>query len=176
MELSIKGHLPDNIITTKEKIYSRSLAERVVFQLGLSEKPEFLFPKPDFSLFNIVYRAFGLERGGSIERYTPEQRQNIAIGRVLGGISVSLVPETSLLRLSYSNQSPGFAADVANQIAESFIDQRVDQTSETSDLARQFIQEQNTTMSHGNLTGFYCISPSNNSNVASGVVRGAERT
>ena len=43
---------------------------------------------------------------------------------------------------SSSDQNPVHASDVANQLAQSFIDQRIDQTSETSDLARQFIQEQ----------------------------------
>lgn len=136
------GWRVSSFITAKEKFRSRSLAERVVFQLGLAEKPEFLFPKPDFSLINIFYRAFGLDRSPSIDAYTPEQREKIAIGRVLGGLSVSIVPETSLLRVSFSHQNPGLASDVANQISQSFIDQRVDQTSETSDLARQFIQEQ----------------------------------
>ena len=34
--------------TAREKLLSRSLAERVVFQLGLSEKPDFLFPNSGF--------------------------------------------------------------------------------------------------------------------------------
>src|SRR5687768_10344918 len=37
-------------LTAREKLRSRALAQRVVFQLGLSEKPEFLSPTPDFSI------------------------------------------------------------------------------------------------------------------------------
>jgi capsular exopolysaccharide synthesis family protein len=128
--------------TAREKLKSRALAERVVFQLGLSEKPDFLFPTPDFSLANIFYRAFGLQRSSSAEEYTPEERERIAIERVLDDLSVDLVPNTSLLSIAFSDQRPSYASDVANQLAQSFIDQRIDQTSETSDLARQFIQEQ----------------------------------
>jgi capsular exopolysaccharide synthesis family protein len=129
-------------LTAREKLMSRSLAQRVVFQLGLAEKGDFLFPNPDFSLANIAYRAFGIRSTPSLDEFTPEERERMAIGRVLSDLSVQLVPNTSLLSISFSDQKPAYARDVANQVAQSFIDQRIDQTSETSDLARQFIQEQ----------------------------------
>jgi capsular exopolysaccharide synthesis family protein len=129
-------------LTAREKLRSRALAQRVVFQLGLSEKPDFLFPTADFSLSNIFYRAFGISKSPSVEEKTPEQREAIAIGRVLKDLTVNLVPNTSLLSITFADQKPKYASDVANQVAQSFIDQRLDQTSETSDLARQFIQEQ----------------------------------
>ncbi|MER8709991.1 polysaccharide biosynthesis tyrosine autokinase [Mesorhizobium sp. M1088] len=129
-------------LTAREKLKSRALAQRVVFQLGLSERPDFLFPTPDFSISNIVYRAFGIANSTSIQEKTPEQREAIAIGRVLNDLSVNLVTNTSLLSITFVDQKPKYASDVANQVAQSFIDQRLDQTSETSDLARQFIQEQ----------------------------------
>ncbi|WP_245329909.1 GumC family protein [Mesorhizobium mediterraneum] len=128
--------------TAREKLKSRALAQRVVFQLGLSEKPDFLFPTPNFSLSNIFYRAFGISKSPSIEETTPEEREQIAIGRVRGDLTVNLVPNTSLLSITFADQKPKYASDIANQVAQSFIDQRLDQTSETSDLARQFIQEQ----------------------------------
>ncbi|MER9901999.1 polysaccharide biosynthesis tyrosine autokinase [Mesorhizobium sp. M0130] len=128
--------------TAREKLKSRALAQRVVFQLGLGEKPDFLFPTPDFSLGNIFYRAFGITKAPSIQERSPEQREAIAIGRVLKDLTVTLVPNTSLLSITFADQKPKYASDVANQVAQSFIDQRLDQTSETSELARQFIQEQ----------------------------------
>lgn len=129
-------------LTAREKLKSRALAQRVVYQLDLSEKADFLFPTPDFSLSNIFRRAFGAQTSPSLEEYTPEQREQMAIGRVLGGLSVDLVSNTSLLSVTFRDQKPQYASEVANQVAQSFIDQRMDQTSETSDMARQFIQEQ----------------------------------
>lgn len=129
-------------LTAREKLKSRALAQRVVFQLGLTEKPDFLFPKPDFSIGNIFYRAFRISRTPAVEDKTPEQREAIAISRVLNDLTVNLVTNTSLLSITFVDQKPKYASDVANQVAQSFIDQRLDQTSETSDLARQFIQEQ----------------------------------
>ncbi|RWD02266.1 MAG: exopolysaccharide biosynthesis protein, partial [Mesorhizobium sp.] len=128
--------------TAREKLKSRALAQRVVFQLGLSEKPDFLFPTPSFSPSNIFYRAFGISKSPSIDEKTPEERERIAISRVLNDLTVSLVTNTSLLSITFADQKPKYASDIANQVAQSFIDQRLDQTSETSDLARQFIQEQ----------------------------------
>lgn len=129
-------------LTAREKLLSRALAERVAFQLGLTEKADFLFPTPDFSLANILYRAFGVRSTPSLEDFTPEQRERMAINRILGDLNVQLVTNTSLLSITFKDQKPAYARDVANQVARSFIDQRIDQTSETSDLARQFIQEQ----------------------------------
>lgn len=129
-------------LTAREKLKSRALAQRVVFQLGLSEKPDFLFPTPNFSLGNIFYRAFGISKSRSIQEKPPEQREAIAIGRILNDLTVNLVSNTSLLSITFADQNPKYASDIANQVAQSFIDQRLDQTSETSDLARQFIQEQ----------------------------------
>ncbi|MEM7216701.1 MAG: exopolysaccharide biosynthesis protein, partial [Pseudomonadota bacterium] len=57
-------------------------------------------------------------------------------------LAIALVRNTSILNISFSHASPEHAAMVANQVARSYIDQTVDKTSETSDLARQFIQEQ----------------------------------
>jgi len=128
--------------TAREKLKSRALAQRVVFQLGLSEKPDFLFPTPSFSLTNIFYRAFGISKSPSIEEKTPEQREAIAIARILNDLTVNLVTNTSLLSITFVDQKPKYASDVANQVAQSFIDQRVDQTSETSELAQKFIQDQ----------------------------------
>lgn len=128
--------------TAREKIMSRSLAQRVVYQLGLADRPDFLYPAPDFSPVNIINRAFGLSLGQQLAVDSPEERENIAISRVLSGMSVSLVPNTSLLTISFRGQNPEYARDITNQIAQSFIDQRIDQTGQTSELARQFIQEQ----------------------------------
>lgn len=128
--------------TARERLRSRSLAQRVVYQLGLSERADFLFPPPDFSVFNIVNRAFGLSTSPNISEVEPEDRERIAVQRVLDGLTVNLVPNTSLLSITFADQNREYAREIANQLAQSYIDQRIDNTGETSDLARQFIQEQ----------------------------------
>jgi len=129
-------------LTAREKIRSRGLAQRVVFELGLADNPAFLAPTPDFALTNILYRAFGMKMATSTESWTPEERESVAVNRVMDEMNVQLMPNTSLLTITFRDQDPKIASGVSNQIARSFIEQRVDQTSETSELARQFIQEQ----------------------------------
>ncbi len=129
-------------LTAREKLKSRSLAQRVVFELGLADNIRFLFPAPQFALSNLFARAFGYQSGESLSDYEPAEREQMAIDRVRGNLTVDLIKNTSLLAITYSDQDPRMASRVANEIAASYIDQGVDQTSETSDLARQFIQEQ----------------------------------
>lgn len=124
------------------KMKSRDLARRVVYELNLSEDETFLAPTPTFSLSNLINRALGTSREADIEGLTPEQREARAVGLVQANLAIALVRNTSILNISFSHASPEHAAMVANQVARSYIDQTVDKTSETSDLARQFIQEQ----------------------------------
>lgn len=128
--------------TAREKLKSRSLAQRVVFELGLADNQQFLFPAPQFAVSNLFARAFGYAATEALEDYEPSDRETIAIERLQKNLTVNLIKNTSLLAITYSDQNPEFASRVANEVASSFIDQRVDQTSETSDLARQFIEEQ----------------------------------
>lgn len=129
-------------LTAREKITSRALAERVAYELNLANNPDFLFPKAGFSVLNILYRALGRSQLPALDTLTAQQRQSIAVSRILQGLTASIVPGTSLLSITYRSQSPEIARDVANQVAQSFIDEKVDQTTQTSTLARQFIHEQ----------------------------------
>lgn len=130
-------------LTAREKLLNRSLAQRVVFALGLSERADFLFPRASFSPLNLLSRAFGITMGGDdLSDYTPEERARMAVDRLLKNLSVDLIPNTSLLSVTYSDQNPKYAYEIANQVAQSYIDQRVDQASDTSSQARKFIQEQ----------------------------------
>lgn len=131
-----------SFMTAREKLQTRSLAQRVVFNLGLSERQDFLFPRASFSPLNIFFRAFGIRERVDISTYSAEQRARMAADRVLANLTVTLIPNTSLLSITYSDQSPKYAYEIANQIAQSFIDQRIDRSSETSSQARKFIQEQ----------------------------------
>lgn len=130
-------------LTAREKLRSRALAQRVVSELRLAERPEFFSPAPDFAIRNIFHKAFGLRvNQASAADWTAEERERLATSRLTDDLFVQLVPNTSLLSITFHDQDPVLAAEISNQVARSFIDQRVDQTSETSELARQFIQEQ----------------------------------
>jgi len=128
--------------TAREKMQSRDLARRVAFALNLPLDQRFLAPTPSFSLMNLVNRVTGSNPTLDLENLTAEQREALAISKIRRGLSVNLLRNTSILTVSYSHADPVSAAKVANQVVLSYTDQNVDNTSETSELARQFIQEQ----------------------------------
>ncbi|MGF7159945.1 capsular exopolysaccharide synthesis family protein [Rhodoligotrophos appendicifer] len=129
-------------ITAREKLSSRGMAQRVVHELRLRDNSDFLNPSRDFSIINLMNRVAGRNVGRGADQWTAEQREAAAIAGVLRGLSAELIPGTSLLSITFRDANPALARDIANQTAQSFIDQRLDRTSATSDLARQFIESQ----------------------------------
>ena len=128
--------------TAKVKLKSRDLIRRVIFKLNLTEKSEFLAPTANFSLGNIFKRAFGISDKADVMELSSETREEMSIGIIREHTSINLIRGTSILSVEYSHAKPAYAAEIANQLVSSFINQNVDKKSETSDLARQFIEEQ----------------------------------
>jgi polysaccharide biosynthesis transport protein len=128
--------------TAREKLLSRALAQRVVFALNLTERPDFLFPRRNFSLANLFARALQGDHSSSRPDLPQDALVRIAVARVMSNLQVNLVPNTSLLTIIYRDQNPQYAREIANQVAQSFIDQRIDQSSKTSMQAGEFIREQ----------------------------------
>lgn len=128
--------------TARQKILSRELARRVAYELNLMEDDKFLAPTPRFSLSNFFRRIVGTTHQERVAEATPEQRERIAVFLIQQGLSAELVRNTSILAVTFSHADPEYASRIANQVAQSFIDQSVDKRSETSDLARQFIEQQ----------------------------------
>lgn len=128
--------------TARQKLHSRDLARRVVLELNLAHNAGFVLPRPDFSVANIFDRIFGGDSGPRLADLGAETRESLAVERLLEHVSVTLVRGTSLIAVGYSDPDPELAAAIANQVVRSYMDQQVDRTVETSDLARQFIEEQ----------------------------------
>ncbi|WP_306120553.1 MULTISPECIES: polysaccharide biosynthesis tyrosine autokinase [unclassified Roseitalea] len=127
--------------TARRKILSKDLARRVSFELGLSNDAAFLAPAPEFSLMNIVRRAFGTTGTVDLDALTPQEREDLATRLVRGGLSADLIRNTAVIRVDYEHANPQMAARVVNQVAASYVDQSVDQRAQTSTLAREFLQE-----------------------------------
>jgi capsular exopolysaccharide synthesis family protein len=98
---------------------SRSLAERVAQDLNLAGNPQFS------------------GEGGSIA-----DRLKIATARVAGGLAVQAPEEGRLVRFSYTSDDPQLAAQVANGVADSFINSNLQRRFEASAYARRFLERQ----------------------------------
>lgn len=109
---------------------SRSLAERVIENLGLASSDSAL-------------RTLGVEpppaSGTAAERAV--RRRNIALGIVQGNLSVTPVRGSRLVAVGYDNPDPVVAARVANSFGENFIQSNLDRKFESSKYAREFLEE-----------------------------------
>lgn len=109
---------------------SRSLAERVIENLGLASSDEAL-------------EAIGVEPppvAGSAAAQT-SRRRAAALEAVQGGLSVSPVRGSRLVAVGYDNADPVVAARIANGFAENFIQANLDRKFESSKYAREFLEE-----------------------------------
>jgi capsular exopolysaccharide synthesis family protein len=79
---------------------------------------------------------------GLVGEFSLEEREQRATGMLVEGLTVTLVRSTNLLEVRFVDGNPKLATAIANQYLASFMDQQVDRTIETSDLARQFLLEQ----------------------------------
>ena len=98
---------------------SRALAERVAQQLNLAGNSEFLDSDAD--------RA---------------TRQKIAAAILAGNFTVDPIPESRLVKISYSSPSPDLAARIVNGFADAFINTNLERRYDASSYARNFLQNQ----------------------------------
>lgn len=98
---------------------SRSLARRVAQDLNLASNAEFVPQEAD--------RA---------------TRQKIAVGKLQQELDVDPVPNSRLIRISYSSDSPALAAQIVNSFGRNFINSNLERRYEASSYARDFLARQ----------------------------------
>jgi polysaccharide biosynthesis transport protein len=139
----------DYFKTQSEILKSRTLAASVVRNLGLNRNPAFT----------------GSGRAGLFSTMIGDMRQRVhdlmtpplpgagsnaprsgllgvsadAIDAYLGGLSIRVIPTTSLVEVDYSSSDPMLAARIANAHAEAYIDRGVEMHSQASRDAEKFL-------------------------------------
>ena len=109
----------DFVATQVGLLSSRSLAERVVQDLGLANKPQFVPQDAD-----------------------PAKRLQDATNKVEEGLKVIAPEEGQLIRFSYVSDDPGLSAQISNGLADAFINSNLQRRYESSSYARNFLQRQ----------------------------------
>jgi len=109
---------------------SRSLAERVVENLGLASS--------DRALESLGVTA--PEATGSAAAQA-ERRRGLALAAVQQGLGVAPVRGSRLVAVTFDNPDPVVAARVANGFAENYIQANLDRKYESSSYAREFLEE-----------------------------------
>ncbi|HWQ88266.1 polysaccharide biosynthesis tyrosine autokinase [Brevundimonas sp.] len=109
---------------------SRSLAERVVENLGLASS-------------NAALEAIGAEppTAAGSGASQASQRRAAALKVVQASLSVAPVRGSRLVSVGYDNPDPVVAARIANGFAENFIQANLDRKFESSSYAREFLEE-----------------------------------
>lgn len=124
--------------TQLELIQSRDLAERVIKRLDLGKYPEFKMvgaPAADQPVAQPVNESWKHKLKNWLVGLLPdnwapksphilpvEQReQNSVLGRFASMLSVTIVPDTLLIKISFDSRDPQLAATLANELAEVYI-------------------------------------------------------
>ena len=103
---------PEFLPSQIELIQSRDVAERVVNKLNLLSNPNF---KTD---------AAGVQKR-SAARHPPDEIAGAAL-RVKGSTDATIVRGTSLIQISYEAPTPRLAADLANGVADAYIEWNIE--------------------------------------------------
>ncbi len=127
---SEKGQGEEFFQTQYGLLRSRSLAERVVENLGLAQS--------DASL-----RTLGVDPPPAAGTAADQaaRRRAVALGTLQAGLSVSPVRGSRLVAVGFDSPNPIVAARVANGFAENFIQANLDRKFGSSSYAREFLEE-----------------------------------
>jgi succinoglycan biosynthesis transport protein ExoP len=137
--------------TQLKLLTSKSLAEQVARKLNLLSRPEFgagRKPRTDL-LRGIKYiatlRWISSKKNSGKEDANPLFPMNPYSGiasAILSGIQVNPIRDTKLVELSFISPSPALATEIANTIAEEFINFSIEKRYSTTQQASDFLTEQ----------------------------------
>jgi capsular exopolysaccharide synthesis family protein len=133
--------------TQYELLKSRSLALRVVNQMGLADRPAQAAPPPPSLVAQAREWLAGwlpktsTAEAGSAPPPSEAARVDGVVSGFLGGLTVEPVRDSRLVKLYYDSPDPGLAANILNTLAKSYINLNLERRFDASTYARNFLQE-----------------------------------
>lgn len=124
--------------TQYDILRSRSLAERVASHLDLGNAASFLHPQSHSAWALLWAKLFPAKPE---VRGSPAQRKARATAMVAGGLGVTPVVGSALVRISYDSPSPVWAQKIANGIANNFISLNLERRYGATSYARNFLRD-----------------------------------
>ena len=116
--------------TQVEILRDHSLVHRVVEQLKLDENPEFV--KPAVSWMSRL----------PLQKKVQASPTDIAVGRAIGGLTVRVSGQTRIVKISFDSTDPKIAADLANGLAEAYIQENLESRWKTNQKTGEWLQGQ----------------------------------
>ncbi len=133
--VSFEDILPDSekyYQTKYEILESRTLAMRVINKLDLHKHAQF----KDKSKVVVVTDA------EADESYKKEERQKKLINSFSGGLEVTPIKNSSLVKLTYSSNYPKLSAKISNALAKAYIDFSLESKFKASEKAKEWLAGQ----------------------------------
>ncbi len=138
--------LEEYLWTQAEKLRTRSLAQRVVERLELAADEAFTEPARKGILVDLAANFMGSLRRLLVRRERsgePSVKAETALAeRFSGHLQVRLLRNTRLIKVSFDSPSQKLAADVANTLAEEFIEQHLESKFNATVRATDFLHKQ----------------------------------
>ncbi len=126
--------------TQYELLQSRSLAGRIIDQLGLRTSGTLAQPEESSFFGESVHTLKAWLAGGASDG---EDELEPDLERLfLENLSISPVKNSRLVRINYDSPDPKEAATIANAIAENFISTNLERRYKASSYAKTFLEEQ----------------------------------
>ena len=109
-------------LTQLELLKSRKLAEGVIAQFGLEDKPEFRPSlKPSYNPLDWLREKMSSKSA----RIGKDRTRDIVVTAFEQRLSVSLVKGTQIVKVGFESESPVLAMTVANALADAYIKEKV---------------------------------------------------
>lgn len=124
--------------TQYELLKSRTLAERVMGQLGLMDHPLFN-GKKEPGLFESLSAWAGNKENA--KRDAPKNQKPDMVQKFLDHLTVEPVRNSRLVKVNFDSPDPELSARVANAMADVFIKLNLERRIDTSSYAKTFLEE-----------------------------------
>lgn len=121
-----------DILSQVAVLGSNDLANRVISQLNLQQRPE--FNPTSAGTVGKLFVKLGFKEDPAL--MTPEQR---ALKRLSDMLTVYQVPNSKVIVISYEAGDPATAAEVANTLAETYVTSTREAQSEPTERAREWL-------------------------------------
>jgi capsular exopolysaccharide synthesis family protein len=132
--------------TQIQLLRSRSLAERVVSQLGLADSGEMDHLWPGSTWEKLKRAIRGRDEGETV--VAPVKKGNATADRITGlangfrgGLSVEPVAGSQLVLVNYDSPDPMFSQKAANAIVESFVGQNLERRFDSNSYAKNYLED-----------------------------------
>lgn len=114
------GDSREHFQTQAEILKSRALAVRLVDKLDLTKHKDFDPRQQEPSMRERIKQQLGM--GGEAPQWTEEALQKASVGSLMNRMSVEPIRLSQLIRVHFESADPLAAAEMANAIAESYIE------------------------------------------------------